>query len=132
MIDSITNGSVIIDGYANINSNTNDPSSTFNSISSNVQQITTINGYKVASYSLAANGFTPTTPPSTTTTSSNYLLYVIIGSAIVGIAAIVIIVCLCLRGRKKKEVEDRDQMATTEKVETEQIEPATSKNMFKS
>jgi len=68
MIKSITNGSVVVSGYANIDNNTNDPSQIYNSLSANAQQTASISGYKVASYSVAANGFTPLTPATPTTT----------------------------------------------------------------
>jgi hypothetical protein len=133
MITSITNGSVIVSGDASIDNNTYDPSTAYNSLSANVQQTKSICDYKVGSYSITANGFTPTTPPANTASpSSDYLLYVIIGSAIVGISALAIIVFLCVRkARKQEEVRD-DQVVTTEKAEEQQHEPATSKNMLKS
>jgi uncharacterized membrane protein YhaH (DUF805 family) len=106
MIESITNGSVIVSGHANIDNNTYDPSSTYNSLSSNVQQTTAISGYKVGSYSISANGFTPSAP-STTPSSTDYLIYIIIGSAIVLVAALVIVICLCVRrARRNKEAKD--------------------------
>jgi hypothetical protein len=133
MLSSIVNGSVIVSGYANIDSSTSDPSTTYNSISSNVKQSTQISGYQIAAYSVSANGFTPTDPATTTTTSSsNYLLYIIIGSAILGVGIIALVVCLCLRYRRRKQKQEENQITNTEKVETEQNEPATSKNMLKS
>ena len=103
MIESITSGSVIISGYANIDNNTYDPSTTYNSLSSNVQLTTSISGYKVASYSISANGFTPSPPSTTTTSSTDYLLYIIIGSAIIAVIALVIIICLCVRRARRNK-----------------------------
>jgi hypothetical protein len=130
MIASITNGSVVVSGSANIDNNAFDPSFAYNSLASNAQQTTTITGYKVGSYSIAANGFTPSTPSSTTASSDN-LIYIIIGLAVVGVAALTIIICLCVRRARRKQAAKESEAAATEKAE-EPNEPATSKNMLKS
>lgn len=129
ILSSIVNGSVVVSGSAGIDPSLSDPSAAYNSVSDNLKQTLKISGYSVFAYSLSANGFTPTT--TTTTSSNNYILYIIIGGAILAVGVIVLIICLCLRHRRKKQLEENPAMQT-EKVETDQNEPATSKNMLKS
>lgn len=100
MISTIRNGSVIVNGSASIDTNANDPSTVYNSISSNLGQTSTLNGYQVGSYSVVPNGFTPTTP--TETTAASYTLYIIIGAAIFALVVIGLVIFLCMRCQRRK------------------------------
>jgi len=61
-INSISNGSIILSGNAGIDNNTNDLSTVYNDVSSNILNAKTLNSYTITSSSINAEGFTPVTP----------------------------------------------------------------------
>lgn len=135
MLTSISSGSIQVAGYAGIDSSLQDQSETYNSVAANVAQSSQISGYKVGTFSVAANGFTPVSPSATASTNS--LIYIIIAGSILAAAILALLICLCLRWRRKRnskkgKEEGEGEAETVGKVDTEHIEPATSKNMLKS
>lgn len=95
-IISFSQSSLIINGVASIDSSSN-PSTTYNNINSGLKNTNTMGSYSMSSYSVQAQGFTPTTDSS----SSTSIIGIIVGCVLAGLIVIVIIIIYLVKRQKK-------------------------------